>query len=240
MRWPTRSASGVGERLDQAVDALGCLQQNRPALGTCLLLVELRENGLGEHIGEQNSLCYSIRHAGASVVVETLTLAGTATGTVLRASRRPQGETAKQRQWPDHHHQSKQRRSPAGTTTETAESPAARSAGTGLHQYCRATRRTVTHGTGTRTESCANEESIDLTASDDRTTSGNLPGNLPPRRWSERHREGGRVPTGKHASLRVVAITSPISRVVSTPKSGNRSRQCRTPNGYGNELDCGA
>ncbi len=44
-----------GERLDQAVDALGCLQQNRPAVGAGLLLVELGDDGLGEHIGEQNS-----------------------------------------------------------------------------------------------------------------------------------------------------------------------------------------
>ena len=59
-----------GERLDQTVDALGGLQQNRPAVGAGLLLVELGEQRLVEQIREQNSLWYSVgRHAGASVVV---------------------------------------------------------------------------------------------------------------------------------------------------------------------------
>ena len=55
MRWPTRSISvcrtlsgaplveqAPGERLDQTVDALGGLQQNRPAVGAGLLLLETR------------------------------------------------------------------------------------------------------------------------------------------------------------------------------------------------------
>jgi hypothetical protein len=62
-----------GERLDQAVDALGCLQQNRPAVGTGLLLVELGMQRLVEQIREQNSLWYSVGcHAGASVVAQVV------------------------------------------------------------------------------------------------------------------------------------------------------------------------
>ena len=49
-----------GERLDQTVDALGSLQQNRPAVGTGLLLVELGEQRLVKQIREQNSLWYSV------------------------------------------------------------------------------------------------------------------------------------------------------------------------------------
>ena len=53
-----------GERLDQAVDALGGLQQDRPAVGTGLLLVEPGEQRLVKQIREQNSLWYSVgRHA---------------------------------------------------------------------------------------------------------------------------------------------------------------------------------
>ena len=62
-----------GERLDQAVDAIGCLQQNRPAIGAGLLLVELGVQRLVEQIREQNSLWYSIgRHARASVVAQVV------------------------------------------------------------------------------------------------------------------------------------------------------------------------
>ena len=86
MRWPTRSASECrvlsgarlveqtpGERLDQTVDALGGLQQNRPAVGTGLLLVELGEQRLVKQIREQNSLWYSVgRHTRASVVAQVV------------------------------------------------------------------------------------------------------------------------------------------------------------------------
>ena len=62
-----------GERLDQAVDALGGLQQNRPAVGAGLLLVELGVQRLVEQIREQNSLWYSVgRHARASVVAQVV------------------------------------------------------------------------------------------------------------------------------------------------------------------------
>ena len=55
------------------VDALGCLQQNRPAVGAGLLLVELGVQRLVEQIREQNSLWYSVgRHAGASVVAQVV------------------------------------------------------------------------------------------------------------------------------------------------------------------------
>ena len=42
-----------GERLDQAVDALGGLQQDRPAVGTGLLLVELGDSGLSNRFGNR-------------------------------------------------------------------------------------------------------------------------------------------------------------------------------------------
>ena len=62
-----------GERLDQAVDALGGLQQDRPAVGTGLLLVEPGEQRLVKQIREQNSLWYSVgRHARASVVAQVV------------------------------------------------------------------------------------------------------------------------------------------------------------------------
>ena len=62
-----------GERLDQTVDALGGLQQNRPAVGTGLLLVELGEQRLVKQIREQNSLWYSVgRHTRASVVAQVV------------------------------------------------------------------------------------------------------------------------------------------------------------------------
>ena len=62
-----------GERLDQAVDALGGLQQDRPAVGTGLLLVELGEQRLVKQIREQNSLWYRVgRHARASVVAQVV------------------------------------------------------------------------------------------------------------------------------------------------------------------------
>ena len=84
MRWPIRSASVCrifsgarlslrhrGERLDQPVHALGRFEQDRPAVGACLLLVELGEQWLVEQIREQNSLWCSVgRHAGASVVAK--------------------------------------------------------------------------------------------------------------------------------------------------------------------------
>ena len=73
MRWPIRSASvcrifsgaalvaqAPGERLDQPVHALGRLEQDRPAVGACLLLVELGEQWLVEQIREQNSLWHSV------------------------------------------------------------------------------------------------------------------------------------------------------------------------------------
>ena len=64
-------AQAPGERLDQPVHALGRLEQDRPAVGACLLLVELGEQWLVEQIREQNSLWYSVgRHAGASVVAK--------------------------------------------------------------------------------------------------------------------------------------------------------------------------
>ena len=63
----------LGERLDQTVDALGGLQQNRPAVGAGLLLVELGVQRLLEQIREQNSLWYSVgRHARASVVAQVV------------------------------------------------------------------------------------------------------------------------------------------------------------------------
>ena len=62
-----------GERLDQTADALGGLQQNRPAVGAGLLLVEPGVQRLVEPIREQNSLWYSFGcHAGASVVAEVV------------------------------------------------------------------------------------------------------------------------------------------------------------------------
>ena len=62
-----------GERLDQAVDALGGLQQDRPAVGTGLLLVEPGEQRLVKQIREQNSLWYSVgRHARTSVVAQVV------------------------------------------------------------------------------------------------------------------------------------------------------------------------
>ena len=64
-------AQAPGERLDQPVHALGRLEQDRPAVGACLLLVELGEQWLVEQIREQNSLWHSVgRHAGASVVAK--------------------------------------------------------------------------------------------------------------------------------------------------------------------------
>ena len=64
-------AQAPGERLDQPVHALGRLEQNRPAVGACLLLVELGDQQLVEQIREQNSLWHSVgRHAGASVVAK--------------------------------------------------------------------------------------------------------------------------------------------------------------------------
>ena len=85
-RWPIRSASVCrifpgarlsarhrGERLDQAVHALGRLEQDGAAVGTRVLLVERGDEGLVEQIREQNSLWYRVRcHAGASVVAKRL------------------------------------------------------------------------------------------------------------------------------------------------------------------------
>ena len=66
-------AQAPGERLDQPVHTLGRLEQDRPTVGACLLLVELGHQRLVEQIREQNTLWYSVgRHAGASVVVKTL------------------------------------------------------------------------------------------------------------------------------------------------------------------------
>ena len=45
-----------GKRLDEAVHALGCLEQDGPAVGTRLLAVERRDEGLVEEIREQDSL----------------------------------------------------------------------------------------------------------------------------------------------------------------------------------------
>ena len=64
-------AQAPGDGLDQPVHALGRLEQDRAAVGACLLLVELGDQRLVEQIREQNSLWYSVgRHAGASVVVK--------------------------------------------------------------------------------------------------------------------------------------------------------------------------
>ena len=61
-----------GERLDQAVHALGRLEQDGAAIGARLLAVELGDEGLVEQIREQDSLWYRVeRHARASVVVKT-------------------------------------------------------------------------------------------------------------------------------------------------------------------------
>ena len=60
-----------GQRLEQAVHALGRLEQDRPAVGTRLFLVEPGVQRLVEQIREQNSLWYRVgRHAGASVMVK--------------------------------------------------------------------------------------------------------------------------------------------------------------------------
>ena len=62
-----------GERLDQAIHALGRLEQDGAAVGTRVFLVERGDEGLVEQIREQNSLWYRIRcHAGASVVAKRL------------------------------------------------------------------------------------------------------------------------------------------------------------------------
>ena len=62
-----------GERLDQAVHALGRLEQDGAAVGTRVLLVERGDEGLVEQIREQNSLWYRVRrHAGVSVVAKRL------------------------------------------------------------------------------------------------------------------------------------------------------------------------
>ena len=62
-----------GERLDQAVHALGRLEQDGAAVGTRVFLVERGDEGLVEQIREQNSLCYRVRrHAGVSLVAKTL------------------------------------------------------------------------------------------------------------------------------------------------------------------------
>ena len=62
-----------GERLDQAVHALGRLEQDGAAVGTRVFLVERGDEGLVEQIREQNSLWYRVRsHVGVSVVAKTL------------------------------------------------------------------------------------------------------------------------------------------------------------------------
>ena len=62
-----------GERLDQAVHALGRLEQDGAAVGTRVFLVERGDEGLVEQIREQNSLWHRVRrHAGISVVAKTL------------------------------------------------------------------------------------------------------------------------------------------------------------------------
>ena len=62
-----------GERLDQAIHALGRLEQDGAAVGTRVFLVERGDEGLVEQIREQNSLWYRVRrHAGVSVVAKTL------------------------------------------------------------------------------------------------------------------------------------------------------------------------
>ena len=62
-----------GERLDQAIHALGRLEQHGAAVGTRVFLVERGDEGLVEQIREQNSLWYRVRcHAGASVVAKRL------------------------------------------------------------------------------------------------------------------------------------------------------------------------
>ena len=62
-----------GERLDQAVHALGRLEQDGAAVRTRVLLVERGDEGLVEQIRKQNTLWYRVRcHAGASVVAKRL------------------------------------------------------------------------------------------------------------------------------------------------------------------------
>ena len=46
-----------GERLDQAVHALGRLEQDGAAVRTRVFLIERGDEGLVEQIREQNSLC---------------------------------------------------------------------------------------------------------------------------------------------------------------------------------------
>jgi hypothetical protein len=63
----------AAERVDQPETTIGGLEQQRTAIGTAVLLVELGNNGLVEKIREQQTLCRGmIAHAKASGVVESL------------------------------------------------------------------------------------------------------------------------------------------------------------------------
>ena len=63
----------AGKARHQPVQPLGRLQQNRPAIGTCVLAVKRGNDGLVEEIRKENSLWYRIgRHARASVVGKCL------------------------------------------------------------------------------------------------------------------------------------------------------------------------
>jgi hypothetical protein len=58
---------------DQSVAAVGGLQQDRAAIGTALLLIELQYRGLGENLGEQQTLCRAIvKHGKPLLLPQTL------------------------------------------------------------------------------------------------------------------------------------------------------------------------
>jgi hypothetical protein len=60
---------------DQSVAPVSCLQQDGPAIGTTLPLIELQHGGLGKNLGEQQTLCRSkVDHAEASPVTSNTVL----------------------------------------------------------------------------------------------------------------------------------------------------------------------
>ena len=66
-------SQAAGERLDEAVYPLGRLEQDGAAIGTRLLLLEGRDQGLLEQVREEDSLWYRVGcHAGASVVAQVV------------------------------------------------------------------------------------------------------------------------------------------------------------------------